>query len=159
MAERMTVEHLADVAALEALCFGEPWSFEALKLLLTDDAVGFVCVKDGHAVAYGGMLLAPGEGQVTNIAVHPKYRRQGLGGAIVEELIAEAARRGLEQIALEVRASNEAAIRLYRQAGFYEAGVRRRFYRNPTEDAMVMLLAIDEIQINIQNGKDTELWE
>lgn len=140
--EKMTVAHLDDVAELERLCFSEPWSRKALELLLTDEAVGFVSVEDGRVIAYGGMLLTPFEGQVTNIAVHEGYRRRGLGRAIVDALREEATARGLEQISLEVRVSNEAAITLYRHAGFYDAGMRRRFYRNPPEDARVMLLPL-----------------
>lgn len=137
--ERMTEAHLDGVAELERLCFSEPWSREALKLLLGDEAVGFVCVSDGQVLAYGGMLLAPGEGQVTNVAVHPDARRRGMGNAIVRAMIKDARERGLTQLVLEVRISNEAAITLYERVGFYRAGVRRRFYRNPTEDAIVML--------------------
>lgn len=143
---RMTEEHLADAAELERLCFGEPWSEDALRLLLTDAAIGFVCMEDGRAVAYAGMLLTPFEGQVTNVAVHPQYRRKGLGRALTEAMIKEAEARGLEQISLEVRVSNEPAIALYRAFGFYEAGKRVRFYRNPTEDAWVMLCDLDEKQ-------------
>ena len=140
-AVRMTEAHLADAAQLERLCFGEPWSENALRLLLGADACGFaVCSEDGRAVAYGGMLIVPDEGQVTNVAVRPDFRRRGLGALIVEAFIREARERGLEQISLEVRASNEAAIGLYRRFGFYAAGMRRRFYRNPSEDAIVMLL-------------------
>ena len=140
--ERMTEAHLDGVAELETLCFADPWSRESLRLLLTDQAVGFVCVCDDRVAAYGGMMLAPGEGQITNVAVHPGFRRMGFGKTIVTALIEEARRRELEQIALEVRCSNEAAISLYEREGFLRAGVRKRFYRNPTEDAFVMLVSV-----------------
>ena len=140
--ERMTEAHLDGVAELEELCFGEPWSRESLRLLLTDQAIGFVCVMNGRVAAYGGMLLALDEGQITNVAVHPEFRRIGLGKKIVDALIGEARQRALTQIALEVRCSNEAAISLYERAGFTRAGVRKRFYRNPTEDAFVMLVSV-----------------
>lgn len=143
-AYRMRAEHLLDVAELERLCFGEPWSAEALRLLLSDAAVGFVCMDEGHAVAYGGMLLTPFEGQVTNVAVHPQYRQRGMGRVVTEALVNEARERSLEQISLEVRASNESAIALYRSFGFYEAGRRKHFYRNPAEDALVMLCDLTE---------------
>lgn len=143
---RMTETHLASVAEIERLCFSEPWSEDALRLLLTDAAVGFVCEENGCALAYAGMLLTPFEGQVTNVAVHPQSRRRGLGRALTEAMIAEAEKRGLEQISLEVRVSNEPAIALYRSFGFYEAGKRTRFYRNPTEDAWVMLCDLTEKQ-------------
>lgn len=141
---KMTQTHLADVAELERLCFGEPWSVEALGLLLTDAAVGFVCVEDGRAVAYAGMMITPFDAQVTNVAVHPQYRRRGLGRAVAEALIREAEARALEQISLEVRVSNTSAIALYQSLGFCESGRRKNFYRNPAEDAHVMLRDLTE---------------
>ena len=138
-AVRLTEAHLDDVAGLEQLSFGEPWSKTALSLLTGEEALGFVCLEDGRAVAYGGMMLAPDEAQVTNIATHPDFRRRGLAREVTGALIREAQQRGLEQIVLEVRASNEGAIALYRALGFEQVGVRRRFYRAPTEDALVMI--------------------
>ena len=145
---RMTVEHLGDVAELEQLCFCEPWSVDALQLLLGDMAIGYVVERDGRAVAYAGMMIVPGEGQVTNVAVHPDARRRGYGRMLTEALCREARERELEQISLEVRESNASAIALYQSIGFYEAGRRRRFYRNPTEDAVVMLWNADEPKEN-----------
>lgn len=136
----LTAEHLSAVAELERLCFSEPWSENALAFLLGDSALGLIALNDeGIALAYGGMLIAPDEGQITNIAVHPSVRRQGAGRAVLDELIRQASARGLSQISLEVRASNRAAIALYEGAGFFKAGVRRGFYRRPTEDGIVML--------------------
>ena len=140
--ERIEREHLVAVAELERLCFAEPWSEKALELLLGELATGFVCRRDGHILAYGGMLIAPDEGQITNVAVHPDARRQGLGKTIVDALTEEARARGLEQISLEVRVSNQAAITLYERTGFEVAGRRKSFYRRPTEDALVMLKKI-----------------
>ena len=137
--ERIGREHLLAVAEIERLCFSEPWSEKALELLLGELATGFVCISDGRVLAYGGMMIAPDEGQITNVAVHPDARRQGLGKAVVEALIEEAHTRGLEQISLEVRVSNQAAITLYEHTGFGVAGRRKSFYRRPTEDALVML--------------------
>ena len=109
---QMTEAHLGAVAELERLCFGEPWSENALRLLLGDAAIGFVCIENDRVAAYGGMLFAPDEGQVTNVAVHPDFRRRGMGARIVEAFVAEAKRRDLEQISLAVRVSNAAAIGL-----------------------------------------------
>ena len=142
--QRIDMTHLEAAAGLEALCFSEPWSAEALKLLTTPDAVGYVCFSNGKIAAYGGMLYAPFEGQITNIAVHPKARRQGFGRAVLNALIRDAQECDLEQIALEVRASNEAAIGLYEKAGFFVAGKRKNFYKNPAEDALVMLKSLKE---------------
>ena len=139
---RIDRKHLTDVAELERICFAEPWSENALELLLTDAALGYVCEIDGRAVAYVGMMLAYDEGQITNVAVHPDARRQGIGRALMETVSQEARVRGLVQIALEVRRSNRAAILLYERDGYVIAGTRPRFYRNPTEDAFVMIKAL-----------------
>lgn len=140
---RLTAAHLLGVAELESLCFSEPWSAHALELLLSDtQAVGFVCEQDGTVAAYGGMLITPFDGQITNVAVHPNARRQGLGTAILLSLLEEAARRNLESVSLEVRVSNTAAIALYERFGFAVAGKRKDFYRAPVEDALVMVREI-----------------
>lgn len=136
---RIRQEHLAGVACLESLCFSEPWSEHALELLLHEgEAVGFVCEQDGKVLAYGGMLIASFEGQITNIAVHPDARRQGFGNAILSSLIDEARALHLESVFLEVRVSNAGAIALYEKAGFATLGTRKNFYRAPAEDALVM---------------------
>lgn len=136
---RMERTHLADVAALERLCFSEPWSEKSLELLLGDAAIAYVCEQDGRAVAYAGMMLAVDEGQITNVAVHPDYRRRGLGRELMAAIAADARARGFLQIALEVRASNHAAILLYERDGYVIAGKRPNFYREPREDALVMI--------------------
>lgn len=135
----INASHLDAVAELEAACFAEPWSVNSLRLLLSDAATGFVALHEGQPIAYGGMLWAPDEGQITNIAVHPDFRRRGCARAILLALMQAADQRGAQELSLEVRASNEAAIALYRAEGFFEAGRRRNFYRSPTEDALVML--------------------
>ena len=135
----MKQEHLEGVATLERLCFAEPWSAKALELLLGSGAFALVCTEGQDVLAYGGMLSVLVEGQITNIAVHPDHRRRGLGRCVLEAMLQEAARRGLVEISLEVRASNAAAIALYEQSGFSCVGRRRNFYKQPTEDALVML--------------------
>lgn len=140
-------EQLEGCAALEKLCFHEPWSAHSLELLCNDGiGVGFLCTgsipPEGSTgvTAYGGMLVAVDEGQITNIAVHPACRRQGLGRAILTSLIRYAKSAHLASITLEVRPSNEAALRLYRHAGFVEVGRRKNFYTKPTEDALILEL-------------------
>ena len=136
---RIAREHLSEVAALERLCFSEPWSEKSLELLLTDAAIGFVCLRDAHVIAYGGMLWAPDEGQITNIAVHPNARRCGCARAILSALTDAARVNNARQISLEVRESNAAAIALYEQDGYRTVGTRKHFYRNPREDALIMI--------------------
>lgn len=140
--ERLCPEHLPQVAEVEALSFADPWSEKALALFTTNEAYGAVCLKNGHVMAYGGVLWAPDEGQIINIATHPKARRCGMGAAILANLIREAGARGCEQLSLEVRVSNAPAISLYERFGFLKVGSRRGFYQNPREDAIVMCLLL-----------------
>ena len=97
--ERMTAEAIPGAAELEKLCFSQPWSAKSLELLTNDGiGVGMVCRKDGTICAYGGMLVAVDEGQITNIATHPDFRRMGYGRAIVESLIKYAKNNNLDSI-------------------------------------------------------------
>ena len=136
----MTDADLEGAAELEKLCFSLPWSVNSLKLLTNEGiGVGMVCHKDGKVCAYGGMLVAVDEGQITNIATHPDYRRQGYGKAVVESLIKYAKNNRLVSISLEVRVSNKAAIDLYTSLGFKSEGKRKDFYTAPREDGLVMV--------------------
>ena len=137
---RLAKEHLPAVAELERQCFAEPWSVHALELFLGEDAVAFAALSEkGEPVGYGGMLLVPDEGQVLNLAVHPKARRQGIGSRILAALLEEAKKCGSKSVSLEVRVSNRTAIGLYEHFGFRSVGIRRHFYRHPAEDALVMV--------------------
>ena len=151
---KVTREHLPEIAALETVCFSEPWSESALELFLKEGAVAFAAVENGTLLGYIGMLLAPGEGQILNLAVFPAAREilnlavfpaargRGVAKGLVARLIAEAQARGLESLSLEVRVSNLPAIRLYESAGFQTAGVRKGFYRRPAEDGLVMIKSL-----------------
>ncbi len=134
-------------AALEKLCFSSPWSATSLELLTREGiGVGYVCTQKlpnsetPAVVAYGGMVIAVDEGQITNIAVHPDHRGQGYGLAVTQALIKHAKSNHLASITLEVRASNTPALSLYRKLGFAEVGRRKNFYTRPTEDAIIMEL-------------------
>ena len=132
-------QHLQGAAAVETACFSQPWSATSLELLTREGiGVGFVCLSDGRVAAYGGMICAVDEGQITNIAVLPDYRRRGMGDALIKSLLRYAKEERLDTVTLEVRASNAAAIALYRRNGFSEVGRRKAFYTKPTEDAIIM---------------------
>ena len=145
--EKLCPKHLGEVAEVEALSFADPWSEKALELFTTDAAYGAVCIADGRVMAYGGILWAPDEGQIINIATHPNTRRCGMAAVILKHLIDEARLRGCEQLSLEARVSNVAAISLYERYGFEKMGLRRGFYKHPTEDAYVMCLSLDNTKI------------
>ena len=130
--------HLSAVAELEALCFSAPWSENALGHLLTGENFGVVAVLDGAVCAYVGLVVALDEGEITNVATHPSYRRRGLARAVLVSLIDEAKKRGLCRVSLEVRESNAAAISLYESLGFALCGKRKNFYSRPREDGLIL---------------------
>ena len=132
-------EHIKDIHIIEKLCFSEPWSEKSLLLLCEENNFGVVAIVDGVVAAYGGMTCVLDEGGITNIATHPDFRRRGLASAVLSKMLCEAEKRGIENIFLEVRLSNEAARCLYLSKGFSELGVRKGFYRHPVEDALQMV--------------------
>jgi len=134
----LSEEHLSALAELEALSFSEPWSRESLAILTREGGFGVVAMLGGRVVAYGGATFVLDEGSITNIATHPDLRGRGIGHAVVRALLTAARARGITSVFLEVRPSNAPALALYRSEGFEEVGVRRSFYRLPTEDAILM---------------------
>ena len=129
---------LCAIAEIEKLCFFEPWSEKSLELLLRDGNFGITAEEDGRVVAYVGVISAPPEGEITNVATHPDFRRRGIGAELLEFLKEEAKERGIDSLYLEVRRSNNAARSLYEKSGFKVIGERKGFYKNPKEDAVLM---------------------
>ena len=139
MAER----HLAALAEIEKACFHAPWSESMLREEL-GKGIFLVAERDGQAVGYVGCQTVLDEGYITNVAVSPDARRQGIARTLIEKLTAEARAAGLAFVTLEVRVSNAPAIALYEGAGFGRVGVRKNFYTAPTEDAVLMTLFLKE---------------
>ena len=141
----MRAEHTGRLAELEKICFSEPWSEKALLEETENPAAFFVVAVENDAVfGYGGMHTVLGESYIDNIAVFPEHRGHGVGRAVTQALIEKAKEDGGVFITLEVRASNTPAITLYRSLGFETAGVRKRFYTEPEEDAVIMTLNFTE---------------
>ncbi len=128
----------AGIARLERLCFSSPWSEEALLCSAEEGIKFFLYEADGNTVGYVGLQRVLDEGYITNIAVDPACRRQGIGRALLSHLDETADRLGLSFISLEVRESNSAAIGLYNSLGYKNEGVRKSFYENPRENAVIM---------------------
>ena len=135
----MAAEHIGAVAALEQTCFSTPWSAAALTEELDNPPAVFRVATDaaGAVLGYMGMHHIGDEGFVTNVAVSPAARRQGVAAALLAHMADYAVQHSLYRITLEVRVSNAPAIALYEGAGYVRDGVRPRFYRNPTEDAAI----------------------
>ena len=134
-----TEEVLADVVAIERQSFSTPWTSESLRQAGEMENSIFLTVMEGNtAVGFGCILLAAGEGELVDIAVSPAYRKLGLGQMLMTALLTEAADRGTEQIFLEVRQSNTPARNLYEKNGFTAIGLRKKYYKDPVEDAVLM---------------------
>ena len=149
----MTAEHIPQIAALEKTCFSHPWSEELLRQALWNEAAAIVVAEgeDGTVLGYAGVSTVLDEGYIDNVAVDPRFRRQGVG----DELIAALARFGRAKLAfltLEVRASNAPAIALYAKHGFQEAGRRKHYYDDPREDAIIMTLEFDHETESAEQG-------
>jgi ribosomal-protein-alanine N-acetyltransferase len=129
------------VVQLEQLCYPLPWSRRGLKLSL-HNGLGFVfCDRQDVPLGYCFVQTAADEVELLNFAVAPQYRRQGVGRDALISLLRRFDNVRFAQMFLEVRLSNQAAIRLYHQVGFNEIGVRSGYYRNPggsREDALLM---------------------
>lgn len=136
---RMSKDDIPSVAEIERLCFDEPWSERSLELLLQEKNAGFVALVDGKVAAYGGIITVLDEGQITNIATHPDYRRRGLAKQIMGAIDAFSAKKEIVYLSLEVREQNEAARALYRSCGWSEAGIRKNFYSKPVDNAVIMI--------------------
>ena len=133
-----TQAEVPQIAALEELCFSDPWSDAVLTESVGHPLYRFLAAMDGKTVlGYAGMFLTLPEAQIANIAVAPEARRKGIGRRLLRELYREAASAGAEVIFLEVREHNTAAIALYEQEGFVKVGMRRNYYSNPTENAFL----------------------
>ena len=139
----MRAEDAAKVASLEAEIFSQPWSENAfLDSLCLPDTIFLVAEESGVIQGYIGMYLAADEGEITNVAVNPACRRRGIGEGLLTEMKKRAADHKIARIVLEVRVSNEGAIRLYEKQGFSSVGIRRGFYEFPREDARIMVCAL-----------------
>ena len=131
---------LDDVAALEAACFTNPWTREMLEREIRESGVARVYAvrEQGALVAFCTCWLITDELHINTIAVDPARRRDGVASTLIRHVIEDAVREGAVRATLEVRASNEAARRLYARLGFGESAVRARYYSQPVEDAIVL---------------------
>ena len=136
----MTADHLDEVAELERVCFTTPWSRNMLAEELDNYLSAFlVALDDNDNVAgYAGLQAVLDEGYITNVAVRPDCRRQGIAGKLLQVFLDFAKGNHLAFLSLEVRASNYDAIALYGSRGFRSVGRRKNYYEHPREDAIIM---------------------
>ena len=138
---KMTEADLAEVTKIEFDSFAEPWSEKDFQNSLKDNNNEYLVAEiDGQVIGYCGYWGIAGEGDIFNVAVRKENRGQKTGYLMLCELIKLAKSRGIASLTLEVRSSNESAIRLYHSLGFEQTAIRKDFYTKPKEDAVIMWL-------------------
>lgn len=127
------------VVRLEQTCFSESWSENLIRSGLDSSLdTYFVYVDHGYILGYSVIRILADEGEIQRVAVWPEYRGQGIGRKLMDAMVTFSRARGVRDIALEVREGNERARKLYESYGFKQEAVRRAYYHNPSEDAIIM---------------------
>ncbi|MBQ1241581.1 MAG: ribosomal protein S18-alanine N-acetyltransferase [Oscillospiraceae bacterium] len=136
----MSAAHLDEIADLERICFSVPWSRKMLAEELDNACSAFLAAVDetGRVVGYAGLMVVLDEGYITNVAVHPDFRRRGIAQKLLDVFENFATANKLAFLTLEVRESNYGAIALYGSRGYRGVGRRKNYYEHPKEDAIIM---------------------
>lgn len=136
---QMNKDHVPQIAHLEARCFSDPWSEKSIASELENPlSLWLVAEENGQVWGYVGSQTVLDESDMMNVAVDPRFRRRGIARALIETLIAELSKLGSRCLRLEVRVSNENARALYARMGFQQLGLRKNYYHNPKEDALIL---------------------
>ena len=139
MIYKMTQTHVGQIAELEKICFNDPWSENSIASELDNRlSLWLVAVVEDQVVGYVGSQTVLGETDMMNIAIHPDFRKQGIATSLVNALCEKLVENNSRGLMLEVRASNEPAKALYEKLGFESVGLRKNYYRNPKEDALIL---------------------
>ena len=130
------------IAKLEEEIFSDPWSYRDVQdLICTEGSMCFTAIDGSEVIAYViGRLIAP-EGEIYRVAVKPEKRQRGIGYRLLDYAVKTSKGHGLERLFLEVRSRNLPAVKLYTAYGFKQIGLRKNYYKNPTDDALIMLRA------------------
>lgn len=133
-------EHIPQLHEIETECFSMPWTADMLRGQFKDDRHEFIAAVDdsGNVLGYVGMMYIIDEGYISNVAVASKYRKNGIGDALIDRLMEIADKLELAFVTLEVRVSNDPAIKLYEKHGFSGVGTRKNYYDLPKENALLM---------------------
>ena len=136
----MCIADLDDVAKVEAESYTEPWPKDIFysEIVKNEHAHYFVVEKNGEVIAFSGMWMVLDDAQVTNIAVAPQYRGNKIGERLFAHMCQKAIYLGVKRLSLEVRASNIIAQKMYRKFGLVPGGIRKKYYTDNHEDAIVM---------------------
>lgn len=136
-------EDVLDIHKIEQECFSFPWTYDMLYIDIVNNVTADYFVakdKNSQIVGFCGMHNVIGEAHITNIAVYSYLRKKGIGGRLISAMIKQAQKQRCEGITLEVRTTNNAAIRVYEKFGFKIEGIRKEYYAETKEDAYIMWL-------------------
>lgn len=135
----MSLEDIQQVAGIEESIFSIPWSEKSFEESLSSQNTLFIVAEKEHEIlGYLGMYLFLETADISNVAVAKEYRRQHIAKRMMEDILRRAKDRGVRQVTLEVRETNVPAIQLYEGMGFQEAGIRKNYYKEPVENALIM---------------------
>lgn len=133
--KQLSEKYIKDVAAIEKACFSKPWNEISIAAELKNEFSRFyVAVEGGKAVGFVGLYALTGEADIVRVGVLPQYRSRGIARAVLQKSLEDVQ----GDVFLDVRESNAAAIALYRSLGFYDTGVRKNYYSDPEENAVLM---------------------
>lgn len=136
----VTAAHIPQIEALERQCFSMPWMAELLQSQMKGSQHEFIAAvsPEGNVLGYVGMMYVLDEGYISNVAVSPEHRRQGIADKLIDRLCKICEGLSLSFVTLEVRTGNAPAIALYEKHGFRRVGLRKNYYERPKEDALLM---------------------
>jgi len=135
----MTKEDLSGVLEVSSLSLKESWNIDSYSSELSNPLAKYLIAKvNNQIVGFAGVWVIIDEGHITNIAVHPNFREKGIGTTLLQSLIDHLEDWGCNSLTLEVRSSNDAAKGLYKKFGFLEEGIRKKYYNDNDEDALIM---------------------
>ena len=145
--DELKPEYIESLTELENECFTVPWSKELFKNdLKNNNAFYILAIANDKVVAYGGMYSVLDEADITNIAVHPLYRKQGIASTILNKMFEYCINKNISKIMLEVRESNINALNLYKNNGFKIVGERKKYYSDNGETAILMTKYMEEVK-------------
>lgn len=154
----MTTADVAQVHAIEEATFAMPWSYQSLMDEMERNACAryLVAEENGEIIGYAGAWAIMDEAHITNVAVRKDWRGEGVGRALMDALMQYLANLGADYITLEVRRSNQVAQALYQSLGFVELGVRKHYYEDNGEDALLLVCdRLPPVQEDFTEGDDT----
>lgn len=146
MIRQMNEGDLEKILLIEKACFSDPWTLQGFKDSLNETSAHLIVIENDNAdiVGYACLYLVVDEGEIVNVAIDPKHRQKGYGAKLVGSLMNVGKELGAQRYFLEVRKSNDAGRALYASLGFVECGIRKGFYENPKEDAVLMMWEMED---------------